>query len=524
MMDKKNLVGITFDARYQILHLIGEGATASVFEAADLVSGQNIALKLMRLPRASSNNAISRFRREARIAASLDNPHIANIVSTGESEGLPYIAMEYLQGRSLSQLVRDQAPLSPGRAAHIAIQALDGLDIAHKNHIVHRDLKPQNIYLAETMGDPDFVKLLDFGVAKLLPSGGEPISELTETGQTLGTLHYMSPEQAVGAGNVSAKSDIYSIGVILYQMLTGRLPFDAANRNALLVQILAAIPPDPCSLNSQIPEELGKIIKMAMARNPIQRIENCGELRARLLPFISTSESRPPQAEHRVTVAAEGVLGASGTTDHQQVRQVYDAIFIGLWMPPTDITLRTGDLVKVRALEDITDLLANLDDCYPDVIVSVVNVDLQAILDRYNNFFSPVIVVDATEAREQLTIHEWSEQTKSYAVRRGTLMDLGHEIEELCSGRIEKHDVEIDNICFSNQVETQAGTYYVETEIASHDAIRITTKIWSGGRIVELRHHDIEPVGEAATGAEVAQAAKAQHKTLIDAVLAGEYA
>jgi serine/threonine protein kinase len=489
---------------------------SAVFEATDIVTNRRVALKILLLDPSSKIKAVSRFRREARIVASLKSPYIAEFIGTGVVEGRPYIAMEFLEGRTLDDLIQKEAPLPPQRAAQIAVQVLSGLQAAHERQVIHRDVKPHNIYLVATDRAEDSVKMLDFGVAKLLAVDDQSMSVLTDTDTVLGTPSYMSPEQAVGAREVSGKSDIYSVGVVLYQMLSGQLPFKASNRNALLVQILAATPPDLRRLNSSIPEEMCAIVRAAMARNPARRFETCEAFRARLLPF--TSDARDALELHEQSWTAD-----SSRTDENpgHVKRVHDAIFIGMHGAGNDIVLENGDVVRVREVETVDGLSASLGDGLPTMVVAACQVDVDALVREFPGFRTPVIVVDVQRTHEELTIREWNETSGHHTVRRGGLIDLDREINDHC-GRghllVPSPEKALDQISFSNLVEVNGSHFQVLTEVADRDPIRVRTVVWCGGQAVGFK---TSLMARAESDEAVFRAAKTQHNAAVDAVLRG---
>src|SRR5580700_11991735 len=210
------MIGALIDDRYKVVSRLGAGGMADVFLAEDQQLGRKVALKLLHRRFAEDPGFVERFRREAQAAAGLQHPNVVSVYDRGSYDDTYYIAMEYLSGRTLKQLIRDDAPLDPIRAIDITIQILKAARFAHRRGVIHRDLKPHNVIV----DDQDHAKVTDFGIAR---AGA---SDMTETGSIMGTAQYLSPEQAQGLA-VSESSDLYSIAVVLYEMLTGRVPFDA---------------------------------------------------------------------------------------------------------------------------------------------------------------------------------------------------------------------------------------------------------------------------------------------------------
>ena len=230
---------------------------ADVFLAEDQQLGRKVALKLLHRRFAEDPGFVERFRREAQAAAGLQHPNVVSVYDRGAYDGTYYIAMEYLPGRTLKQLIREEAPLDPVRAIDITIQILKAARFAHRRGVIHRDLKPHNVIVDES----DHAKVTDFGIAR---AGA---SDMTETGSIMGTAQYLSPEQAQGHA-VSAGSDLYSIGVVLYELLTGRVPFDAESAVTIALKHVSEAPPPPSALNPTIPPELEQIVLWALNKNP----------------------------------------------------------------------------------------------------------------------------------------------------------------------------------------------------------------------------------------------------------------
>lgn len=251
----------TLNGRYRLDEMIGEGGMAVVYRGYDLVLGRVVAVKLLREQFGSDQNFLLRFTREAQSAAKLSHPHIANVYDVGHDGDIHYIVMEYVNGPNLKDLIRRQGPFTVEGAAFVLRQVAEALDAAHRHGLVHRDVKPQNILVDEN----GQAKVVDFGIAKGLSD-----SNLTEAGTGMGTVHYVSPEQARGERATPA-SDIYSTGVVLYEMLTKQLPFDADSPVGVAMQHVSAPPPLPSEINPTIPPEVEAIVMRALAKNPEDR-------------------------------------------------------------------------------------------------------------------------------------------------------------------------------------------------------------------------------------------------------------
>jgi len=280
-------VGSTLDNKYRLVSLLGEGGMGSVYEAQHELINRRLAVKFLHPQYANNEEVVTRFQREAQAAAKIGHENIIEITDMGSAEDeSPYIVMEYLEGKDVKVLLETEGVQSVERTARIMVQALSALQAAHDAGIIHRDLKPENIFLIHKSSNPDYVKLLDFGISKFKELETDGQKALTQTGTVLGTPHYMSPEQARGEQNLTPRSDIYAMGVIMYQMLTGHLPFDAPNYNALLIKILTEDPPLPEILNPDLPEDIAETIKIAMARDPEDRFMDCDEFKARLVGYV----------------------------------------------------------------------------------------------------------------------------------------------------------------------------------------------------------------------------------------------
>jgi len=262
------MIGFELGGRYEIIERIGGGGMALVYRAQDILLGRNVAVKILRQQFVHDEDFVRRFRREAQAAASLSHPNIVSVYDVGQQDDTHYIVMEYVEGRNLNDIIKERAPLQPEEAVKIAAQICDALDHAHNNQIIHRDIKPHNILI----GKNGRVKVTDFGIARAVTS-----STITQTGSVVGSVHYLSPEHAKGVVT-GEKSDLYSLGVVLYQMVTGRLPFLGESPISVALKHLQDGFEEPRKVNPLIPQSLENIILRAMRKSPGERYGSAREM------------------------------------------------------------------------------------------------------------------------------------------------------------------------------------------------------------------------------------------------------
>ena len=277
-------VGKTAGGKYRLVRLLGSGGMGEVYEAQHSIVGRRFAIKFLHPLLASNSEVVARFQREAQAAGSLENENIAAVVDAGTSDdGAPYLVMEYLEGEDLAHLLVRGGPLSAPRSTYIVIQACRGLAAAHGRGIVHRDLKPENLFICRRNDGSDLVKILDFGIAKLHTGGAG--AGLTQTGTTIGTPYYMSLEQARGAKEVDHRTDIYALGVILYEILSGTKPHPGESYNEILYHVLTQEPARLDSIRPGLPSGLSAVVEKAMACEAGDRYASVTDLMEALIPF-----------------------------------------------------------------------------------------------------------------------------------------------------------------------------------------------------------------------------------------------
>lgn len=278
--------GQVLDDKYQILRLLGTGGMGAVYEGENVRIKRRVAIKVLHASVSSAADNVARFEREAQAAGRIGSEHICEVLDLGVlADGSRYMVMEYLDGETLSQRIKKNGRLTPAQSIPLMAQVLDALGAAHAAGIVHRDLKPDNIYiLPNKAGRTDFIKILDFGVSKFSQMSGEEFN-VTRAGAVVGTPYYMSPEQARGMGTVDARSDIYALGVVLYQATTGQVPFRAETFNELLFKIALELPPPPQQFVPDLDNDFAGIIQRAMAREQAHRFQSCAEFKDALLAW-----------------------------------------------------------------------------------------------------------------------------------------------------------------------------------------------------------------------------------------------
>ncbi len=317
--------GDVLAGKYQIERLIGRGGMGAVFAAQHMLLNQRVAVKLLVGELVSSEEATNRFMNEARAAAKIQGDHVARVLDIGQlPDGTPYMVLEYLDGTDLAGLLQQRGVLGVSEVADYALQALDALAQAHAAGIVHRDLKPANLFLARRHDGTSVVKVLDFGISKNLhPLGGTP-QGMTQTRALLGSPEYMSPEQLRTPRGVDTRTDIWSLGVILYELLTGKMPFTGESLGELFMQIMESTPPPLRAHRADVPAALEAVVLRCMTRDPNARFANVKELADVLTVFASDQMralmvargSAPGLVSARQMVAATQAMTVSASTAH----------------------------------------------------------------------------------------------------------------------------------------------------------------------------------------------------------------
>ncbi|WP_437649012.1 serine/threonine-protein kinase [Sorangium sp. So ce362] len=300
-------VGDVLAGKYRVEQVVGAGAMGTIVAAWHMELDQRVAMKFLHAPGVEGGDPAERFRREARALARIKSEHVARVLDVGSlQDGMPYMVMEFLDGNNLAEEIRGRGPLPVVEAVGYILQAIEVMAEAHAAGIVHRDLKPANLFLARRPDGGRILKVLDFGISKSLLGGSRDELALTKTAALLGSPLYMSPEQVRCAKDVDARTDIWALGVIVYEMLTGRTPYNGDSVPQLFASLLHEVPPTMAQLRPDIPRELDTVVMHCLAKEPEHRWRNVGDLAYALLGF-------GPAGGHVHVERARRVLGLSDT-------------------------------------------------------------------------------------------------------------------------------------------------------------------------------------------------------------------
>jgi serine/threonine protein kinase len=342
-------IGRIVNGKFRVEALVGHGGMGRVYRARHLSLDRSVVLKLLHPSYSSDPQIVQRFQREARAASKLNHPNSIAVLDFGEAEdGTLFMAMEHLGGRDLARLVAEESPLGEARIVRIVAQVLSALAEAHAQGVIHRDVKPENVMVESRRDAPDFVKVLDFGIAKITALGaGEP--KLTEVGLVCGTPEYMSPEQAHGA-ELDARSDLYSVGVILYQLATGELPFSSETPVGFLTKHLseAPLPPRQRRPDLGISPALDALVAKALEKDPAWRFQTADEMRAALLACAAPREQTvadPPAPPPRVLTLPVRAAAVTASAGRRRPFWIFTAIMI--------VAAAGGGVVTVLARQSV---------------------------------------------------------------------------------------------------------------------------------------------------------------------------
>lgn len=378
-----NFIGKILGKRYEIVEQLGGGGMALVFRAHDNYLHREVTVKILRPQYTGDADFVERFRREAQAVASLSHPNTVSVYDVGEEDGIHYIVMEYIEGRNLKEIIREHGRLSQREAVDFARQICLGLDHAHKKGIIHRDVKPHNILVTKE----GRVKVTDFGIARAVTA-----STVTQAGTIIGSVHYIAPEQVKGESG-GFRSDIYSVGVVLYEMVTGRLPFEGDTPIAMALKHIQEEPPAPSLLNPEISPELEKVILRAMAKHPEQRYDSAWEMAEDLRTVLAgeiSDETRIMSLTDSPTMILPPVDGR-GKTDGPQKPKGSKKRWVFAIIALVLLGLLGGGLLALSTVFNVKEVqLPNLVGQTEDSAKSQLSsLNLQMVPDRQNSDEQP---------------------------------------------------------------------------------------------------------------------------------------
>ncbi|GFN31982.1 Stk1 family PASTA domain-containing Ser/Thr kinase [Paenibacillus xylaniclasticus] len=516
------MIGHELGGRYEIISRIGGGGMALVYKAHDVLLNRKVAVKVLRQQFVHDEEFIRRFRREAQSAASLSHPNVVSIYDVGQEDEVHYIVMEYVEGSNLNEIIHERAPLQTEEAVHIAAQICDALENAHQNQIIHRDIKPHNILI----GKNGRVKVTDFGIARAVTA-----STITQTGSVVGSVHYFSPEHAKGTPT-GEKSDLYSLGIVLYQMLTGKLPFHGESPISVALKHLQESFIEPRAINPHIPQSVENIILRAMRKNPNERYSSAGEMlrdledclsperlhepkvtfanisddmdATRVMPAIRQSAAAVRAASEE-RVSQDRASSAAGTAKTQSVEWEDEPKKKNVWWKrPTPMIIVTlviiaGLYFSVRAISNSFDVpevqvpyVVNMSE--QEAVKAIEDAGLlveQPIIREYNPEFQAGYVYDQTKANMKVKEGALIRLYVSQGAELETMTDyLGQSFnsasEQLIALGVDSSRIKNDAV-FSDQ---EAGTIISQSPLPNEQfdpkTVTVSFKVSKGQETVEM--------------------------------------
>ena len=434
--------------RYQIIKSIGEGGMANVYLAYDTILDRNVAVKLLRGDLASDEKFVRRFQREALSASSLNHPIIVEVYDVGEDNGNYYIVMEYIEGKHLKELIKKRGKLTTSEVVDIMLQITDGMSVAHDSYIIHRDIKPQNIMILEN----GIVKITDFGIAMAMNA-----TQLTQTNSVMGSVHYIPPEQASGKG-ATLQSDIYSMGIVMYELLTGKLPFRGENAVEIALKHLKEPVPNIKDELPNLPNSIENIILKATAKNPKNRYNDAREMHEDLKTCLDDSRAREKIIEFKYP------------------ENNFD---------DTKISKMLKDVPKKEVVEDETPIAKQItsDDLKKQNKVLIV---LAAIFTGLVVIITSIFVlIPVITNQKEITVPDVADMTIQKAIK--TLQDSGFKVndeqQEQSSSEIEEgHVIKTNPAAGSKRTKNTEVTLYV-----SIGDTKITVEDYAGKNYLEIK-------------------------------------
>ena len=446
--------------RYQIIKAIGEGGMANVYLAYDTILDRNVAVKVLRGDLANDEKFVRRFQREALSASSLTHPNIVEVYDVGEDAGQYYIVMEYVEGKNLKDLIKKRGKLTLSEVIDIMLQITDGMSVAHDSYIIHRDIKPQNIMIMEN----GLVKIMDFGIAMAMNS-----TELTQTNSVMGSVHYIPPEQANGKGAI-LQSDIYSMGIVMYELLTGTLPYRGDNAVEIALKHLKEPLPSIRDILPNIPTSVENIILKATAKNPKNRYADAREMHNDLLTCLDEERVHEPL----ITLPYPEFSETKKKEAKKITNEANEAN--ALKMPPKKETLKEDEgeiLAKQITKNDLkkqNKLLIVLASIFTFLIVAITTI---------------VILIPALTTNKEITIPDVSGYTVEDALK--TLQDAGFKVAS-DQQKISSEDIPFGNVVKTSPLANTKRTKGTEVTLwVSEGDSKITLEDYTGKNYLEIK-------------------------------------
>jgi beta-lactam-binding protein with PASTA domain/predicted Ser/Thr protein kinase len=435
----------TYGDRYEVVELVGSGGMAEVYRARDGLLGREVALKVLSHRLSTDSSFVERFRREAQAAANLNHPNIVSLYDYGSDNGTYFIVMEYIDGRPLSDIIGESGPLLAERSAEIASDVARALHRAHESGLVHRDIKPANIMVTSTAQ----TKVTDFGIARALVADGE--QTVTQTGMVIGTASYLSPEQAQG-NPVDARSDVYSLGCVLYEMLAGRAPFAGDSPLSIAYKHVREDPEPPSTVNPDVPRALDAIVLKAMSKNPDNRYATATEMDEDLQRFLSGQRVLATPVLADDTMVAPPVGGRTEVLRADEYEPEPDRRRAGLYVVMTLLIL---GVVALLAYLLATNLLGGNPVTVPDVVGMEINEATRElrdvgldweIEDRFSRRPVGEVVEQDPEADAEAEEGDVVTLSVSSGVRQVTVPDLEGLTEEEAREELEDRRLQVGDV------------------------------------------------------------------------------
>lgn len=470
--------------RYQIIKSIGEGGMANVYLAYDTILDRNVAIKLLRGDLASDEKFVHRFQREALSASSLNHPNIVEVYDVGEDNGDYYIVMEYIEGKHLKDLIKKRGKLTTSEVVDIMLQITDGMSVAHDSYIIHRDIKPQNIMILEN----GLVKITDFGIAMAMNA-----TQLTQTNSVMGSVHYLPPEQANGKGS-SLQSDIYSMGIVMYELLTGKLPFRGDNAVEIALKHLREPMPDIKEELPTIPNSIANIILKATAKNPKNRYTDAREMHEDLKTCMEDSRIKEAKIQFKYP--------ENNFDDTKVSKMLKENKKESTGEEPIAKQITKGDLKKQNKI------LIVLASIFTALVVAITSV---------------VVLIPVITNQKEITVPDVTGKTIQEAISelQNAGFSVNDEQQEQASSEIaEGHIIKTNPAAFSKRTKSTVITLYVsigDTKItienyANKNYLEVKGALEALGLQVLIEKKDVDNPDTAKDGEIIDQSVKAGEK------------